>query len=168
MIIQNISFIVNHLWIVHYVKEIKHVQSPYLVKIIFNVMRKLMHQRISLWNTLAHKVKAFSSSKKIYSNAFLLVHTMCSNNMPLRNTLYGYIVSPGYPYPMADNLKCSLSIGRDLWSKMKKTMFFLLCRSGSNNVYWIIDDSSSITRSDYMSIRIFRNIRLWFFGSSKY
>ena len=42
----------------------------------------------------------------------LLVHTMCVDNEPIRNTLYGFIVSPAYPHPMADNLKCSINIGK--------------------------------------------------------
>jgi hypothetical protein len=36
---------------------------------------------------------------------------MCIDTIPIRNTLYGYIISPAYPHPMADNLKCSISIG---------------------------------------------------------
>lgn len=42
---------------------------------------------------------------------------MCTNNIPIRNTLHGYIVSPSYPHPMADNLKCSISIGMNFFSK---------------------------------------------------
>lgn len=41
------------------------------------------------------------------------IHTMCTDVTPIRNTLYGYIVSPAYPHPMADNLKCSISIEAD-------------------------------------------------------
>jgi hypothetical protein len=40
---------------------------------------------------------------------------MCTDILPIRNTLYGYIVSPAYPHPMADNLKCSISIGINLF-----------------------------------------------------
>jgi hypothetical protein len=36
---------------------------------------------------------------------------MCVDAAPIRNTLYGFIVSPGYPHPMADNIKCSINIG---------------------------------------------------------
>jgi hypothetical protein len=36
---------------------------------------------------------------------------MCMDTEPIRNTLYGFIVSPAYPHPMADNLKCSINIG---------------------------------------------------------
>jgi len=36
---------------------------------------------------------------------------MCADKEPIRNTLYGFIVSPAYPHPMADNLKCSINIG---------------------------------------------------------
>ena len=118
MIIRNISFIVNQRWIVQHVKEIIHVQLPYPVKIICNVTEKPMHQLISLLNIPAHKVN--HNEMKQFSNDCSLVHTMCTNNMPLRNTLYGYIVSPGYPYPMADNLKCSLSIGRNCLSRGKE------------------------------------------------
>ena len=32
---------------------------------------------------------------------------MCTDSGPIQNTLYGYIVSPAYPHPMADNLKYS-------------------------------------------------------------
>ena len=42
---------------------------------------------------------------------------MCMSVSPIRNTLYGYIVSPAYPHPMADNLKCSISIGRRLFER---------------------------------------------------
>ena len=28
---------------------------------------------------------------------------MCTDTIPIRNTLYGYIISPAYPHPMADN-----------------------------------------------------------------
>ncbi len=41
---------------------------------------------------------------------------MCTDKLPIRNTLYGYIVSPAYPHPMADNLKCSISIGMNFFS----------------------------------------------------
>ena len=44
--------------------------------------------------------------------SFTLVHTMCTDTAPIRNTLNGFIVSPAYPHPMADNLKCSINIGR--------------------------------------------------------
>ncbi|CAF1129590.1 unnamed protein product [Adineta steineri] len=38
------------------------------------------------------------------------IHTMCTDTMPIRNTLYGYILSPAYPHPMGDNLTCSMTI----------------------------------------------------------
>ncbi|UJR25937.1 hypothetical protein I4U23_007285 [Adineta vaga] len=41
------------------------------------------------------------------------IHTMCVDTEPIRNTLYGFIVSPAYPHPMADNLKCSINIEAD-------------------------------------------------------
>lgn len=41
------------------------------------------------------------------------IHTMCVDKEPIRNTLYGFIVSPAYPHPMADNLKCSINIEAD-------------------------------------------------------
>jgi hypothetical protein len=41
---------------------------------------------------------------------------MCIDTAPIRNTLYGYIISPTYPHPMADNLTCSITIGIDLFS----------------------------------------------------
>lgn len=41
------------------------------------------------------------------------IHTMCTDTAPIRNTLNGYIVSPAYPHPMADNLKCSINIEAD-------------------------------------------------------
>ncbi|CAF1521161.1 unnamed protein product [Adineta ricciae] len=41
------------------------------------------------------------------------IHTMCTDTTPIRNTLYGYIISPAYPHPMADNLTCSITIEAD-------------------------------------------------------
>ncbi|UJR22979.1 hypothetical protein I4U23_026006 [Adineta vaga] len=41
------------------------------------------------------------------------MHTMCTDTTPIRNTLYGYIISPAYPHPMADNLTCSITIEAD-------------------------------------------------------
>ncbi|CAF0789143.1 unnamed protein product [Rotaria sordida] len=41
------------------------------------------------------------------------IHTMCTDAEPIRNTLHGYIISPAYPHPMADNLKCSITIEAD-------------------------------------------------------
>ncbi|CAF0941109.1 unnamed protein product [Didymodactylos carnosus] len=38
------------------------------------------------------------------------IYTLCQHKETVRNTLYGFIVSPAYPHPMADNLKCSISI----------------------------------------------------------
>lgn len=46
-----------------------------------------------------------------FINLFELVYTMCLDTAPIRNTLYGFIVSPAYPHPMADDLKCSINIG---------------------------------------------------------
>lgn len=98
------------------VKERKHVQSKYQVEIIFNVQIKNMHQHIFLLNTLVHKVNSVERRRRKKSNnsSFLflsVVHTMCADKEPIRNTLYGFIVSPAYPHPMADNLKCSINIG---------------------------------------------------------
>jgi hypothetical protein len=59
---------------------------------------------------------------------------MCTDTIPIRNTLYGYIVSPAYPYPMADNLKCSLSIGMIIFEKIFFSKFCFY-RSGSDDVY---------------------------------
>ena len=50
----------------------------------------------------------------IVENFVSTAYTMCIDKSPIRNTLYGYIVSPGYPHPMADNLKCSINIGTNL------------------------------------------------------
>ncbi|CAF4281715.1 unnamed protein product [Rotaria sp. Silwood2] len=41
------------------------------------------------------------------------IHTMCIDTEPIRNTLHGYIISPAYPHPMADGLKCSITIEAD-------------------------------------------------------
>jgi hypothetical protein len=50
---------------------------------------------------------------------------MCADTASIRNTLYGYIVSPAYPHPMADNLKCSLNIGmKFLCSFLIKFLFY--------------------------------------------
>ncbi|CAF2074473.1 unnamed protein product [Rotaria magnacalcarata] len=38
------------------------------------------------------------------------IYTMCADTDPIRNTLYGFIVSPAYPHPMADNVTCSINI----------------------------------------------------------
>jgi hypothetical protein len=51
---------------------------------------------------------------------------MCTETLPIRNTLYGYIVSPAYPHPMADNLKCSISIGmKNFFFSLEKLFSFL-------------------------------------------
>ncbi|CAF0948702.1 unnamed protein product [Rotaria sp. Silwood1] len=57
---------------------------------------------------------------KIYTPTYFFVkytctqiHTMCIDTEPIRNTLHGYIISPAYPHPMADNLKCSITIEAD-------------------------------------------------------
>jgi hypothetical protein len=57
------------------------------------------------------KFERKKKGKKNQPSLFLLVHTMCIDTTPIRNTLYGFIVSPAYPHPMADNLKCSINIG---------------------------------------------------------
>ncbi|CAF2181410.1 unnamed protein product [Rotaria magnacalcarata] len=41
------------------------------------------------------------------------IHTMCTDTETIRNTLHGFILSPGYPYPMADDQKCSITIEVD-------------------------------------------------------
>ncbi|CAF4325542.1 unnamed protein product [Rotaria socialis] len=41
------------------------------------------------------------------------IHTMCTDTETVRNTLHGFILSPGYPYPMADDQKCSITIEVD-------------------------------------------------------
>lgn len=51
---------------------------------------------------------------------------MCKDTTPIRNTLHGYIISPDYPHPMADNSKCSLTIGMILIRKVLIAKFYLL------------------------------------------
>ncbi len=59
---------------------------------------------------------------------------MCADTTPIRNTLYGFIVSPAYPHPMADNLKCSINIGMRKYLS-KRNIFFQFFRSRSIDVY---------------------------------
>lgn len=98
------------------VKETKHVQSKFQPETMLNVKEKVTHQLISSLNILALKVNfleiQFFLIDHSFDSDYYLVYTMCTDTEPLRNTLYGFIVSPGYPHPMADNLKCSISIGK--------------------------------------------------------
>jgi hypothetical protein len=113
MFIRIISFIVKVLSMAQHAREIRPVLSKFPVGTTCNAANELIHQRTFLSNTLAHKVNVTCVTFLFDMKAFasFLVHTMCVDTTPLRNTLYGFIVSPAYPHPMADNLKCSISIG---------------------------------------------------------
>lgn len=116
-----------------------------------------------------------------------LVHTMCTDTTPIRNTLYGFIVSPGYPHPMADNLKCSINIGRrnfflvlivvDLFAEADPSMYIELtpiqirlqdavkCRSEYLEIFGYINgltnNSSSHLTSSKDSKAIWKSYHTW-------
>ena len=121
---------------VHHAKEIKHAQSKFLVEVMSNVEIKLMLQHTSMSNIHVHKVTfpPRSWKTKPIRTFLFLAHTMCTDSTPIRNTLYGFIVSPGYPHPMGDNLKCSINIGRRK-SFVLVNSLLSRCRSRSIDVY---------------------------------
>lgn len=83
-----------------------------------NVLFRQIHLHTKSNFRLNFKLKIKSRFVCLFS-----VHTMCTDNSPIRNTLYGYIVSPGYPHPTADNLTCSINIGK-MTKSIEKKMFF--------------------------------------------
>jgi hypothetical protein len=62
---------------------------------------------------------------------------MCTDTAPIRNTLYGYIISPTYPHPMADNLTCSITIGINLFLVVifRKFCFFEISLEADPSMY---------------------------------
>ncbi|CAF0774894.1 unnamed protein product [Adineta ricciae] len=82
------------------------------------------------------------------------IHTMCVDNEPIRNTLYGFIVSPAYPHPMADNLKCSINIEADpsMYIELSPVHISLLdtykCRSDYLEIFGYLNSISTNLPSD--------------------
>ncbi|CAF3328105.1 unnamed protein product [Rotaria sp. Silwood1] len=82
------------------------------------------------------------------------IYTMCIDAAPIRNTLYGFIVSPAYPHPMADNLKCSINIeaGPSMYIELAPIQIRLQdaikCRSEYLEIFGYINSLSNNSFSD--------------------
>ena len=91
-----------------------------------------------------------------------VAHTMCTDTAPIRNTLNGFIVSPAYPHPMADNLKCSINIGRceRMLLERVSVMTCAACRGRPVDVHRSVTYSSATARRGEMPIGVSGNSRL--------
>ncbi|CAF0880388.1 unnamed protein product [Adineta steineri] len=100
------------------------------------------------------------------------IHTMCIDTEPIRNTLYGFIVSPAYPHPMADNLACSINIEADpsmyieLTPIQIKLQEAFKCRSEYLEVFGYLNSiaNNSIsdnTISDRNSNQVWKSYQTW-------
>ena len=89
---------------------------------------------------------------------------MCTDTSPIRNTLYGYIVSPAYPHPMADNLKCSISIEADpsMFIELSPIQIQLQdafkCRSEYIEVFGYDSSNEKVDRNDN---HFWKSYHLW-------
>ncbi|CAF2808394.1 unnamed protein product [Rotaria sp. Silwood2] len=84
------------------------------------------------------------------------IYTMCTDTAPIRNTLYGFIVSPAYPHPMADNLTCSINIeaGPSMYIELAPIQIRLheaiKCRSEYLEIFGYINSQSNNSFPDDM------------------
>jgi hypothetical protein len=91
------------------------VPSTFRVAIICRATIELIFRLTSTWNTPVLRVSIIvfpvDDIRLSAHPSIRLVHTMCSETNTIRNSVYGYILSPAYPHPMADSLRCQITIG---------------------------------------------------------
>ncbi|CAF3768063.1 unnamed protein product [Rotaria sordida] len=109
---------------------------------------------VSSRNYVQCEDKAYAPTYFFVKYTCTQIYTMCHDTAPIRNTLYGFIVSPAYPHPMADNLKCSINIeaGPSMYIELAPIQIRLQeairCRSEYLEIFGYINSLNNNSFSD--------------------